>query len=75
MAALEPVRHSFTHLRAVYRPVVVECAKEALDRPAATRDQAVRPGLLGLDDLPLPVAQQKIGELARQWASGIGPSC
>lgn len=72
VAALEPVRHSFTHLRAVYCPVVIECAKEALDRPAATRDQAVRPGLQGLDDLPLPVAQQKIGELARQWLQGPG---
>ena len=74
---LTPVRHAFSHLRAIYHPVVVRCdpggthapdcgAGDAPgDRPeqwAATSTIAwIHPG--DLSDYALPVAQQKIARL------------
>lgn len=71
-AALEPVRRTFTHLHAVYHPVVVECATEALDLPTLADDQVLRTSFRHLDELPLPVAQQRIADRARQWLQGSG---
>lgn len=71
-AALEPVRRTFTHLHAVYHPVVVECATEALDLPTLADDQVLRTSFRHLDELPLPVAQQQIADRARQWLQGSG---
>lgn len=71
-AVLEPVRRTFTHLHAVYHPVVVECATEALDQPTLADDQILRTSFRHLDELPLPVAQQRIADRARQWLQGSG---
>jgi A/G-specific adenine glycosylase len=68
---LPEVRHAFTHLKAVYRPVSVVGVDEraSSDRPTpsdglAPREQAwVSPEQA--EHLPLPVAQRKIMELAR----------
>ncbi len=69
LRVLPPVRHVFTHLRAVYHPVVLRCrdgsavpnAVGTARKPAA-RQRWTRPA--DLDALALPVAQQKIGRLA-----------
>ena len=71
-AALEPVRRTYTHLHAVYHPVVVECATEALDLPTLADDQVLRTSFRHLDELPLPVAQQRIADRTRQWVQGSG---
>lgn len=71
-AALEPVRRTFTHLRAVYHLVVVECATQELDRPAPAHHQVLWTSFRDLDELPLPVAQQRIADRARQWLQGSG---
>ena len=63
---LPPVRHTFTHMQAVYHPVVVQCAAEALDRAASAVGAPESSMVVGVDDLAgvvLPVAQQKIGAL------------
>ena len=63
---LPDVSHAFSHLRVTYRPRLFPGA-ELPEQPA----EGVR--LLALDDLdeaPLPVAQQKIGALAREAVAG-----
>lgn len=63
---LPPVRHTFTHMQAVYHPVVVRCSAEALDRTASAVGAPESGMVVGVDDLAevvLPVAQQKIGAL------------
>ncbi|MDE2805328.1 MAG: A/G-specific adenine glycosylase [Gemmatimonadota bacterium] len=62
---LDPVTHAFTHLRATYRPVIVRVAPAApppADHAWAHPDH--------LDEWALPVAQQKIGALLREWLRG-----
>lgn len=63
---LPPVRHTFTHMQAVYHPVVVQCAAEALDHVASAVVAPESSMVVGVDNLAgvaLPVAQQKIGAL------------
>ena len=66
-ASLPAVHHAFTHLRATYRPVIVRLgARTRRDRAdRAARHAWVRPA--DLDELALPVAQQKIGALLTRW--------
>jgi len=79
---LRPVRHAFTHLRAVYHPVVVTCDREALDRatdgvggvgvggrndPADAPRATVAASLDDLAGLAVPVAQQKIAAQLAHW--------
>lgn len=66
---LDPVTHAFTHLRATYRPVIVRVAPGAASRPSPPPDHAwAHPDRL--DEWALPVAQQKIGALLREWLRG-----
>ncbi|MCY3612853.1 MAG: A/G-specific adenine glycosylase [Gemmatimonadetes bacterium] len=86
---LDPVTHTFTHLRATYRPVIVRVVPGAAAGPSAA--PAPRPGAPSrppgaspasppphhawahpdrLDEWALPVAQQKIGALLREWLRG-----
>lgn len=79
---LRPVRHAFTHLRALYHPVVVTCSRAALDRaaegaggagvgggsePADAPRAAVAASLDDLTGLAVPVAQQKIAAQLAHW--------
>ncbi len=64
---LAPVRHAFTHLRAVYHPVVVRCGEQALRQLHLPKKQAVRADPHDLDSRALPVAQQKIGARLAAW--------
>lgn len=64
VASLSPVRHAFSHLRATYRPRVHSLLGR---RGEGTGDGGRWVSVLGLDALALPVAQQKIGALAREW--------
>ena len=73
---LDPVVHAFTHLRATYRPVIVHVAPAAArPPPAAAKRPSTTPATPPtawthpdhLDQFALPVAQQKIGALLRDW--------
>jgi A/G-specific adenine glycosylase len=64
---LAPVRHAFTHLRAVYHPVVFRAAAESGDGPR----EGVRADAATVDRLALPVAQRRIWTLAH--SSSLGP--
>lgn len=83
--SLDPVAHAFTHLRATYRPVIVRVAagaagalgpgtaaglapRAAAHPPPPTDHAWAHPG--HLDEWALPVAQQKIGALLREWLRG-----
>ena len=65
---LDPVTHAFTHLRATYRPVIVRVAPGASPPPPPTDHAWAHPD--HLDEWALPVAQQKIGALLREWLRG-----
>jgi A/G-specific adenine glycosylase len=73
-SVLPEVHHAFTHLKAVYRPMLV-VAKD-LSTPSerlATEEHAwVSPEQA--EDLPLPVAQRKILALARGARPGVASS-
>lgn len=58
---LPPVRHIFSHLRAIYRPLLTVLA----DRATAPSDAMRWAGPAELESLPLPVAQRKILASAR----------
>ena len=60
-ASLTPVRHTFTHLRATYHPIVIRCGSDRRARPAVPTTAWVHPSRF--DEWALPVAQQKIGAL------------
>ncbi len=73
---LDPVTHAFTHLRATYRPVIVHMARPFSHgnarRPRARQAHAwTHPDRL--DEWALPVAQQKIAALLRDWLRGNRP--
>lgn len=85
---LDPVTHTFTHLRATYRPVIVHMvrpfnhgnARRPFSHGNARRPQnARRPRTHAwthpdqLDEWALPVAQQKIAALLRDWLRGNRP--
>lgn len=82
-AALTPVPHAFTHLRATYHPVVVRCTSSCPlpDVPPTTLADGIpapRPSTAWvhpsrLDEWALPVAQQKIGGLLTAWIAGNRP--
>jgi len=70
---LQPVKHAFTHLKAVYRPLLVTIAGggsvgRSREVPAVEPEAAARPWRWvepgQLSSLPLPVAQRKILALA-----------
>ncbi len=65
---LDPVTHAFTHLRATYRPVIVGVGPAAAVVSPATDHTWAHPDRL--DEWALPVAQQKIGALLREWLRG-----
>lgn len=68
---LPPVPHLFSHIRAVYHPFL--WAAEASPAQDPERPDAPRWILLhGQEAPPLPVAQQRILELARKWMAGGG---
>ncbi len=63
---LPEVRHAFTHFKAVYHPMLVEGPTSVglePEGPATEKRKWASPERL--EDLPLPVAQRKILELAR----------
>ena len=65
VARLPSVRHAFTHLRATYHPVVIQCdpgRTNTRTAPPATWTHPAR-----FDDYALPVAQQKIARLLEAW--------
>lgn len=73
---LDPVTHTFTHLRATYRPVIVHMARPLSHgnarRPRDPQAHAwTHPDRL--DEWALPVAQQKIAALLRDWLRGNRP--
>ena len=73
---LDPVTHTFTHLRATYRPVIVHMARPFSHgntrRPRDPQAHAwAHPDRL--DEWALPVAQQKIAALLRDWLRGNRP--
>ena len=66
LSVLPDVRHAFTHLKAVYRPVLVAGVLVAGARSRGAEEQKwVLPDQA--EHLPLPVAQRKILDLA--WAA------
>lgn len=79
---LDPVTHTFAHLRATYRPVIVHMARpfnhgnawrpQNARRPRDPRVHAwTHPDRL--DEWALPVAQQKIAARLRDWLRGNRP--
>lgn len=88
---LRPVRHAFTHLHALYHPVVVTCGRDALDgatddiggagvgagrsEPADAPSTAVAASLDDLAGLAVPVAQQKIAAQLAHWLRDRSASC
>jgi A/G-specific adenine glycosylase len=75
-SALKEVRHAFTHLKAVYRPTLVTGVKSSGAEQASASDVAaerrwVSPNQVG--DLPLPVAQRRILDLARIALEDLAP--
>lgn len=80
---LRPVRHAFTHLHALYHPVVVTCGRDALDgatddidgagvgagrsEPADAPSTAVAASLDDLAGLAVPMAHQKIAAQLAHW--------
>lgn len=88
-AHLDPVPHAFTHLHATYRPVIVTLPlgdTTPADGPLPHGVTAPADGPHGLrvlhaawtpparlDDFALPVAQQKIAALLRDWLRGRRP--
>lgn len=70
---LPEVRHAFTHLKAVYRPMLVAGAEGVTaEMPTPEEHKWVLPDQL--EDLPLPVAQRKILELARSAMTASAPT-
>ena len=73
---LAPVTHTFTHLRAIYRPVVVHMTRP-LNHGNARRPPDPHPHAWThpdrLDEWALPVAQQKIAARLRDWLRGNRP--
>lgn len=73
---LDPVTHTFTHLRAIYRPVIVHMARP-LNHGNARRPQDAQAHAWThpdqLDQWALPVAQQKIAARLRDWLRGNRP--
>jgi A/G-specific adenine glycosylase len=77
---LPEVRHAFTHLKAVYRPMLVDGTPsgefEAIRVDGPTASERPAPEELAwvsskqVEDLPLPAAQRKILELARASLEG-----
>ena len=70
---LDPVKHTFTHLRATYRPDIVH-----LPRPLNHGNARHAPAHAWihpehLDEWALPVAQQKIAARLRDWLRGNRP--
>ena len=59
---LPEVRHAFTHLKALYRPMLV-AGRLTAEGPAAEEHKWVLPDQA--ENLPLPVAQRKILDLVR----------
>lgn len=57
---LEPVRHQFSHFKAVYRPVLFRVRRTGPFKKARTRARWVR--WSELEGLPLPAAQRRIAE-------------
>ena len=76
---LDPVKHTFTHLRATYRPVIVHLprplnhgnARRPQTAPHAQPHAWIHPD--HLDEWALPVAQQKIAARLRDWLRGNRP--
>ena len=64
---LPEVRHTFTHLKAVYRPMLVVGARCGGSNPDSEH-KWVLPDQV--EDLPLPVAQRRILDLARAALEG-----
>ena len=74
-SVLPEVRQTFTHLKAVYRPILVISARSREKGAIASVGPTALEGCApeehawvsseGVEDLPLPVAQRKILELAR----------
>lgn len=80
VAELNPVPHLFSHLKARYHPILARVGHESGDEMRMESDadgsvagRWVKPD--ALDDVPLPVAQQKIARAAvarlRRAASGV----
>ena len=78
---LPEVRHAFTHLKAVYHPMlVVEPAPAIAASPGPSPAEDLVPEARAwvradqVEDLPIPVAQRKILELARGALAGADGS-
>jgi len=71
---LPEVEHVFSHFRATYRPFVTEVPDSA-DIPVEHSEQQERRWLFlpEIDQLPLPVAQQKIAVSLRGWLADRSP--
>ncbi len=71
--SLPAVHHAFTHLRAVYRPVIIRVASSArLDERSSRGDTQAWVDPADFDDWALPVAQQKIAANAVAWLARNG---
>ncbi len=82
---LDPVKHTFTHLRATYRPVIVHLPRPLNHGNARHAQNSRRPQTPQrpqahawihpdhLDEWALPVAQQKIAARLRDWLRGNRP--
>ena len=63
---LPQVRHAFTHFKAVYHPMLVEGSTSVgLESEGPAREGRKWASPEQLEDLPLPVAQRRILDLAR----------
>ncbi len=67
-AALDPVPHAFSHLHVTYRPRVAEVDVATAEGQSRVADMCRWVTLDDAGEVALPVAQQRILQLARTWA-------
>jgi len=71
---LPEVRHAFTHLKAVYCPMLVVATDLCTPSEGLATEEHAWVSPEQAEDLPLPVAQRKMLALARGARPGVAPS-